>query len=57
MTDPLIRKKQGQSAKQHQPRPDATRNTGRQHQHPPEKTSNSNPERNPRDQKGRGGSK
>jgi hypothetical protein len=28
-----------------------------QHQNPPKKTSTDNPERNPRDQKGRGGSK
>jgi hypothetical protein len=30
---------------------------GRQHPNPPRKTANDNPERNPRDQKGRGGSK
>jgi hypothetical protein len=30
---------------------------GQQHQNPPRKTDNNNPERNPRDQKGRGGSK
>ena len=30
---------------------------GQQHQNPPKKTDNNNPERNPRDQKGRGGSK
>ena len=30
---------------------------GQQHQNPPRKTSTDNPERNPRDQKGRGGSK
>ncbi len=30
---------------------------GQQHQSPPRKTSTDNPERNPRDQKGRGGSK
>ena len=30
---------------------------GQQHQNPPQKTSTDNPERNPRDQKGRGGSK
>ena len=30
---------------------------GQQHQNPPSKTSTDNPERNPRDQKGRGGSK
>jgi hypothetical protein len=30
---------------------------GRQHQNPPRKTDTNNPERNPRDQKGRGGSK
>lgn len=30
---------------------------GQQHQHPPSKTGTDNPERNPRDQKGRGGSK
>ena len=30
---------------------------GQQHQKPPRKTSTDNPERNPRDQKGRGGSK
>jgi hypothetical protein len=28
-----------------------------QHQNPPRKTDTNNPERNPRDQKGRGGSK
>lgn len=28
-----------------------------QHQYPPRKTSTDNPERNPRDQKGRGGNK
>jgi hypothetical protein len=28
-----------------------------EHQNPPSKTSTNNPERNPRDQKGRGGSK
>lgn len=28
-----------------------------QHPNPPKKTDNDNPERNPRDQKGRGGSK
>jgi hypothetical protein len=30
---------------------------GQQHPNPPRKTSTDNPERNPRDQKGRGGSK
>ena len=30
---------------------------GQQHPNPPKKTSTDNPERNPRDQKGRGGSK
>ncbi len=30
---------------------------GTQHANPPKKTDNNNPERNPRDQKGRGGSK
>jgi hypothetical protein len=30
---------------------------GQQHANPPKKTDNNNPERNPRDQKGRGGSK
>ncbi|MET0530263.1 MAG: hypothetical protein ABW003_18325, partial [Microvirga sp.] len=30
---------------------------GQQHQNPPRKTSTDNPERNPREQKGRGGSK
>lgn len=30
---------------------------GQQHQNPPRKTDTDNPERNPRDQKGRGGSK
>jgi hypothetical protein len=30
---------------------------GQQHANPPSKTDNDNPERNPRDQKGRGGSK
>jgi hypothetical protein len=30
---------------------------GQQHQNPPSKTSTDNPERNPRDQKGRGGTK
>lgn len=30
---------------------------GLQHPNPPKKTSTDNPERNPRDQKGRGGSK
>lgn len=30
---------------------------GQQHQNPPGKTGTDNPERNPRDQKGRGGSK
>jgi hypothetical protein len=30
---------------------------GQQHQNPPDKTGTDNPERNPRDQKGRGGSK
>ena len=30
---------------------------GQQHQNPPKKTDNNNPERNPRDQKSRGGSK
>lgn len=57
MTDPLVRKKQGQSTKQHEPRPGEDPRVPRQDQNPPRKTSNSNPERNPRDQKGRGGSK
>jgi hypothetical protein len=30
---------------------------GQQHANPPKKTDTNNPERNPRDQKGRGGSK
>ena len=30
---------------------------GQQHQNPPGKTGTDNPERNPRDQKGRGGTK
>ena len=30
---------------------------GQQHPNPPKKTDTNNPERNPRDQKGRGGSK
>jgi hypothetical protein len=30
---------------------------GQQHPNPPNKTDTNNPERNPRDQKGRGGSK
>lgn len=57
MTDPLVRKKQGLSNKQHQPKPGADARVVRQDKNPPRKTSNSNPERNPRDQKGRGGSK
>ena len=48
-------------AKPHDPR-EAEENPkkkpgGEHHQNPPRKTSTDNPERNPRDQKGRGGSK
>lgn len=48
-------------AKPHDPREEAEKAKkkpgGQQHQNPPKKTSTDNPERNPRDQKGRGGTK
>ena len=48
-------------AKPHDPRDEEEKAKkkpgGQQHQNPPRKTSTDNPERNPRDQKGRGGSK
>lgn len=48
-------------AKPNDPREEAEKATkksgGQQHQNPPSKANTDNPERNPRDQKGRGGSK